>query len=229
MKTLLTACICSVALAMGAFAQNPSVTPATSPASPSPSATGSPAESASPAASASASASLADRIHNKIEKKLKHKGVNIQIGDEDGDTKGVGHSSNNDIPALAIPIIGIVMLSVFGAPVLIVAVILYFGFSRNRMMHKTVRMMVEKGQPVPAALLNPPPAVRKRSDMRRGVVLVMIGIGLMIFLAAVNEGEGGAWAVGVIPFLIGAGYLLVWKLEGKGDVETKTDNPPPLP
>jgi hypothetical protein len=121
------------------------------------------------------------------------------------------------------------MLAVFGSPVLIVAVILYFGFSRNRMMHKTVRMMVEKGQPVPAALLNPPPAVRKRSDMRRGVVLVMVGLGLMLFLAAVNEGEGGTWAVGIIPFLIGAGYLIVWKMEGKGEADAKADNPPPLP
>ena len=41
--------------------------------------------------------------------------------------------------------------------VLIVAVILYFGFSKNRMMHRTIRMMVEKGQEVPAALLAPPP------------------------------------------------------------------------
>jgi hypothetical protein len=57
----------------------------------------------------------------------------------------------------------------------------------------------------------------------------MIGLGLMVFLAAVNEGEGGAWAVGVIPFLIGAGYLVVWKLEGKGEVDAKADNPPPLP
>jgi hypothetical protein len=107
---------------------------------------------------------------------------------------------------------------------LIVALLLYFGFSKNRMMHKTVRMMVEKGQEVPAALLAaPPPAVRQRSDMRRGVVLVMIGLGLVIFLGAVNDWEGGSWAIGIIPFLIGLGYLLVWKLEGKKDI------PPPLP
>jgi hypothetical protein len=116
------------------------------------------------------------------------------------------------------------MFSVFGAPVLIVAVIMYFGFSKNRMMHRTIRMMVEKGQPVPAALLAPPaPAQRQRSDMRRGVVLVMVGLGLMLFLGAVNDWEGGAWSLGIIPFLIGAGYLLVWKLEGKKDI------PPPSP
>jgi hypothetical protein len=91
------------------------------------------------------------------------------------------------------------------------------------MMHRTIRLMVEKGQPVPPALLAPPPSVRQRSDMRRGVVLVMVGLGLMLFLGAVNEWEGGAWAVGIIPFLIGAGYLLVWKLEGRKDI------PPPPP
>jgi uncharacterized membrane protein len=83
--------------------------------------------------------------------------------------------------------------------------------------------MVEKGQEVPAALFAPPPVVRARSDMRRGVVLLMIGIGLMIFFGAMNDWEGGAWSLGIIPFLIGAGYLLVWKMEGS------KDKAPPLP
>jgi hypothetical protein len=232
MKKLFTLSVCSLALAIGVFAQSPSVPPPGTPSDASAAASASipPTASLSAAPSATGSPSLADKIHNKINQKLSHKkGVHFNIGDngEPGDLGSGTH--DGDIPALLIPLVGVIMLAVFGAPVLIVAVILYFGFSRNRMMHKTVRMMVEKGQPVPAALLNPPPHVRKRSDMRRGVVLVMIGIGLMIFLSAVNEGEGGAWAVGVIPFLIGAGYLLVWKLEGKGEVDAKTDNPPPLP
>jgi hypothetical protein len=63
--------------------------------------------------------------------------------------------------------------------------------------------------------------------MRRGVVLGMVGIGLMLFFGAVNGWEGGSWAIGVIPALIGAGYLLVWKLEG--GQKPRPDNPPPLP
>ena len=124
---------------------------------------------------------------------------------------------------MVIPIVGIVFLTIFGAPVLIVALILYFSFSRQRALHRTVRMMVEKGQPVPEALLNPPPAQRQRSDVRRGVVLTMIGIGLTVFLGAASEWDGGAWTLGLIPFLIGLGYLLVWKLDAK------KDNPPPVP
>ena len=214
MKTSFIVCICSLALAIVAFGQG-SPTPPTSPV---------PAASISPAASVSPSGDLADRIHQRIEKRLRgHHGIVIDGHDSDSvDLKDVSDFGER----MAIPIVAIVFLSIFGAPVLIVAVILYFGFSKNRMMHRTVRMMVEKGQPVPAALLAPPPpAQRQRSDMRRGVVLVMVGLGLMVFLGAVNDWEGGAWAIGIIPFLIGLGYLLVWKLEGKKDVSS----PPPLP
>jgi hypothetical protein len=243
MKKLFIVCIGSMALVWGALAQTPTMTQPAGSSAPSPWLTPAPTATA-PAATATAAASmtpvlsasptasepssLADKIHKKFDKKLRHKGGLVHI-DTDGDRDdGTGRQHDDVMPADVLPIIAVVMTSVFGMPVLIMAVILYFGFSRNRMMHKTVRMMVEKGQPVPAALLSPPPAVRKRSDMRRGVVLCMIGLGMMIFFAAVNEGEGGAWAIGVIPFLIGAGYLFVWKFEARGD-EAKADNPPPLP
>ena len=81
--------------------------------------------------------------------------------------------------------------------------------------------MVEKGQPVPEALLNPPPPIRQRSDLRRGVVLLMVGLGLTVFFGAVNDWENGVWSLGIIPFLIGAGYLLVWRLDVR-----KTDTAP---
>jgi hypothetical protein len=235
MKTLLTIWICSVALATGAFAQGPTAPPATTPGTGlSPAAAASAGPSISPAGSPS---DLADKLHRRLDKKFKQKGIHFTIGDKDKDKNKDAATddsddislSHNDIPAMVIPLVGIVFLTIFGAPVLIVAVILYFGFSKNRMMHKTVRMMVEKGQPVPAVLLNPPPHVRKRSDMRRGVVLMMVGLGLMLFLGAENDFEGGSWAIGVIPFLIGAGYLLVWKLDKGDTLQASGDNPPPVP
>ena len=203
--------ICSLVLATGSFAQTPTVSPiASTPAAP---------------AAISATSTPASKIEQSIRKKhKKHFGFTIDDHDKDLDTLDrLGHEKSGDIPEFVIPIVAITMLTVFGAPVLIVGLILYFSFSKSRALHRTVRMMVEKGQPVPAALLNPPPAQRQRSDLRRGVVLTMIGVGLMVFFAAVNDWEGGAWTLGLIPFLIGAGYLLVWKLD------TKKDNPPPLP
>ena len=123
---------------------------------------------------------------------------------------------------IAIPIVAIVFLSIFGAPVLIVATIGIFALIGNRMRQRTIRMMVEKGQPVPAELLAPEVRrVRRRSDVRRGVIWTMVGLGLMVWLGAVNDWEGGVWSFGLIPFLIGLGYLIVWKLEGKKEI------PPP--
>jgi hypothetical protein len=202
--------ICSLVLATGSFAQTP---------------TASPLASAPPAtATISATSTPASKIEQSIRKKQK-KHFGFTIDDHDMDLNHLDNEkSHRDIPEFVIPIVAITMLTVFGAPVLIVGLIMYFSFSRQRALQKTVRMMVEKGQPVPEALLAPPPpAQRQRSDLRRGVILTMIGVGLMVFLAAANDWEGGSWTLGLIPFLIGAGYLLVWKLD------TKKDNPPPVP
>jgi hypothetical protein len=211
MKTL-SLCVCSAVLALTALAQQPPPPPA--PGS-SPTATASASVATSPG-------SLADKIHQKLDKKLKgHHGIVI-----DGDDADLGKIKSDDIPEFVIPIVAITMLTIFGAPVLIVAFIMYFGFSKSRMQHRTIRMLAEKGQPIPADLLAPPaPAIRQRSDMRRGIVLVMVGVGLMVCFGAWNDWEGGAWALGVIPFVIGLGYLLVWKLEG----ERKNEIPPPPP
>lgn len=228
MKIRLLSCIALFVLAIGATAQTPapaspygesSPTAAVSPASstmvsPTPMATVSPGATLAPAATLSPAGGTSNDLQNRIEKKIR-KHLKVSAGDD-------GFRHDSDVPWIAIPIVTIIFLTIFGTPILIVAVILYFSFSKNRALHRTVRLMVEKGQPVPEALLNPPPAQRQRSDVRRGVVLAMVGLGLMLFFAAVNDWEGGAWTIGLIPFLIGAGYLLVWKLEGK------KDNVPPV-
>jgi len=222
MKIRLLTCIASFVLAMGATGQTPTPASAeeqsspTATVSPTPVVTISPGATLAPATTVSpAHSATSDDLQKRIEKKVR-KHLNVSV-DEDA----IDHGS--DVPWIAIPIVTIVFLAIFGTPIFIVAVILYFSFSKTRALHRTVRLMVEKGQPVPEALLNPPPAQRQRSDMRRGVVLAMVGLGLMTFLGAVNDWEGGAWSIGLIPFLIGAGYLLVWKLEGK------KDNVPPVP
>jgi Domain of unknown function (DUF6249) len=211
MNRFILVSICSLGLGISSFAQAPTASPLT----------GTPA----PTTTISPTSTPQSKIEQSIRKKQKkHFGFTIDDHDKDLDKLDrLDLAKSRDIPEVVIPIVAITMLTVFGAPVLIVGLILYFSFSRSRALHRTVRMMVEKGQPVPAALLNPPPALRQRSDLRRGVVLTMVGLGLMVFFGAVNDWEGGAWTLGLIPFLIGAGYLLVWKLD------TKKDNPPPLP
>jgi len=219
MKKLILLYICSAALAASLFAQSPTASPVASPPAATPIATPN-------AFGAIASPSdLADRIHQKLEKKFrgKHGKHGIIIGDHDGGEIDL-ENSHEDIPAMVIPLVGIVFLTIFGAPVLIVFAIGIFALLVSRSRQRTIRMMVEKGQPVPAELLAPHTrAVRQRSDVRRGVIWTMIGFGAMIFFGAVNDWEGGVWSIGLIPFLIGLGYLMIWKLEGKKNV------PPPPP
>ncbi len=182
---LFTYFCCVVALACSAHGQSPTAPPGTPVAAMTPAASvPSAASPVAPVASASAAASVApaaspdsdEDFDKAIEKKIR-KHFNFDFDH--------GHSSehsDDDVPWIAVPIVLIVFLSVFGVPVVIVGLIMYFSFSKSRALHKTVRLMVEKGQPVPEALLNPPPVVRQRSDLRRGIILSILGAGLMVLL-----------------------------------------------
>jgi len=236
MKTTFLTCLCSLALALTAFGQAP--TPP-APASPAAQPTAATTVATNPAvAPVVASATPDDRddsIEAEVARKLKRKfGITIDTGhgnthvsrhhkDRDKDNDSIDIDDGDFGAFMAIPIIGIIFSTLFGAPVMIVAAIMFFSYLKSRSLHRTVREMVAKGQEVPAALFAPPPVVKARSDLRRGVVLVMVGFGLMIFFGAMNDWDGGAWSLGVIPFVIGLGYLLVWKLEGR------RDKVPPLP
>jgi uncharacterized protein DUF6249 len=231
MKKLFVLSMCLLGLYGTLFPQAPTESPVASPTAPTAvtaaTAATSLATSASTptpvpsATSSSASSDIADRIHKKLEKKLGHKhGIIIDTDDKDG------AGSSKDIPSEVIPLVGIVFMSIFGAPVLIVILIGFFALLVSRSRQRTIRMLVEKGQPVPTELLAPATrSGRQRSDVRRGVVWTMIGVGLIVWLGAVNDWEGGAWSFGLIPFLIGLGYLIIWKLESKKDIPP----PPPAP
>lgn len=260
MNTSLLACIGSLALALSAIAQNPTPALEASPPTPPPA----PADATSPAIPNPPAATDDDEdLERSIERKVRRglNGINITFGDEK-DKKRAERRARREGAAdgqidenveraierrlergfdegalMAIPIVGIIFATLFGAPVLIVGLIMFFSFWKARSLHKTVRLMVEKGQPVPESLFAAPQrTVRQRSDLRRGIILVMVGIGVMILFGALDDWDGGAWALGIIPFLIGATYLLFWRLDGNNFTfnrtasdHASTDTPPPLP
>ena len=254
MKTTFLSLLASL-LAVSAFGQNPSPTPspdlaataspfaATSAptmaptiapsATPSvtPPSTATPGNSVTLTVTSSSTPSADDAIDSMIEKKIRR---HFDFSSDRHHSSS--NSSDDDAAWIAVPIVLISLLTIFGLPVLLVAIIFYFSFSKNRAMHKTVRLMVEKGQPVPEALLNPPPVVRQRSDLRRAIKWMLFGIGVMIFFGACNDWEGGAWSIGIIPFLIGAGYLIFWRLDLRDAPATVVAQPvipptapPPVP
>ena len=116
---------------------------------------------------------------------------------------------------LLIPLFGILFGTLM--PVLIVWLALRYKTSRNQLIYDTAVKLAEKGQPVPAELftnLNP-----AGSDLRRGFVLIMLGVAICICLYEL----GVPWTFGLIPLLMGVGFLIVWRLESRDVSTTKTE------
>lgn len=102
-----------------------------------------------------------------------------------------------------------------GAPIALVGLILWYKSHKTRMIHQTALQLAEKGQPVPPELFLG--AQEPFSDLRRGVVLVALGLGLALFMYQMDK----PWSLGLIPLFMGAGYLVVWKLDAGKSSERK--------
>jgi hypothetical protein len=111
----------------------------------------------------------------------------------------------------------------------VVLVPIYLRHRDRQMMHETLRIAYEKGQPVPPELieaLQSKTPVRPMStpdrDLRLAVILIAVGLGfaglgygVWYGLMSVDDTaayiSGGSTAgVGAIPGLIGLGYLVLW-------------------
>jgi formate-dependent nitrite reductase membrane component NrfD len=91
-------------------------------------------------------------------------------------------------------------IAVFICGTIIVFVALYFAHERRRLWHETARIALEKGQPVPPNPdTNNTHVAREKSpasDVRGGLVLIAVAVGLYLGLSGIRSGPG--------PHLIGA-------------------------
>lgn len=117
---------------------------------------------------------------------------------------------------------GLVPIVFFGCVVLVVIVpITIKAVLKNRereRLHETLRMMVEKGQPVSADLLDTlnsgPPSRKPPNDMRRGVILAAIalalaGMGLALGLTGHSNSVGPLVGVAAFPGFLGLGFIVL--------------------
>jgi hypothetical protein len=120
-----------------------------------------------------------------------------------------------------------VVFWVFVASIILVP--LYLRYRDRGRLHETLRIAYEKGQPVPSELIDalksgvtPVRPWTPESDLRRGLVLVGVGLGLaglgyglwyglssVSSIAAYVSG-GCVAGAGAIPGLIGVAYLILW-------------------
>jgi hypothetical protein len=136
-----------------------------------------------------------------------HRRIQWEAGSP-GDKKMFDRESMGGLVAM------LAVILVFGMPIIIVIAILIHKSKRTQRIHQTVVALAEKGLPIPPELFIDKPAADSASPLHRGVILIAVGAGLTIFFLSMPDRDA-PWGVGMIPLLIGVGYLIVWKLEGK--------------
>lgn len=94
----------------------------------------------------------------------------------------------------------------------------YFTYRGRQEAQKTVRVALERGDPLTPDLLDRlvQPPVPQRTDLRRGVIGIGLGVGLgaIGFVLGDPDAVRPMLAVGLVPLLLGLAYLVLWRLGG---------------
>ncbi len=116
-------------------------------------------------------------------------------------------------PEIVIPVIAIVMT--FGMPIAIVAIIQINKARNNAELQKTLRMSIEKGQPLPPEFVDSiqravPKAKNPMNDIRGGLVLLAVAAGLAVMDYMSHDYIFGHLSgVAAIPGFIGLALLIL--------------------
>jgi hypothetical protein len=155
-----------------------------------------------------------------------------------------------DAPWLA-GLVFLTVLFVFLVPLLIIVLLIWYKIRKNRMANETMLKLAERGvvpptaamdavasghaAPVAEAAASTPPgvpayeharALHRRaiwSDLRKGVILSGIGLGLSAY-SMFDDGRPNG--IGLIFLFVGLGYCLLWYFEDRPRGNTPASPPP---
>ncbi len=178
----------------------------------------------------------------------KHKRVIVGLGGTDREYDSFDQFVHED-QALASMVFGIVFV-VFLTPVLIIGLVIWYKLRKNRMLNETMMQLAEKGVVPPAEalqalntgrtsaavdtmaartpLVEQAKALRTRaawSDLRKGVILGAVGLGLTFF-SMLDDGTPNS--VGLVLLFLGVGYAVLWFFEDR-QLAAPSNVPPPPP
>lgn len=95
----------------------------------------------------------------------------------------------------------------------------YFAHRTRQEVQGTVRIALERGQPLTPEILDRlgQPGRPRGADLRRGIIAVMLGLGLGAFGLVIGEPAAvrPMLAVGLVPLLLGLAYLALWRIGGR--------------
>jgi hypothetical protein len=117
---------------------------------------------------------------------------------------------------------------VFGSFTIVSFFVLYYSFRKRREMLDTVRTAIQSGQTLPASFLEAlesKPRPTPDADLRKAILLMALGLSGMGVLAALTDDGVRAWSIGLVPTLLGVGYLFLWRQSQKRLKAGSADEP----
>jgi len=109
----------------------------------------------------------------------------------------------------------IVPVTLFGVICIISGLVVYFRFRSRQELQLTIRSAVESGQSLSADVLAELTAALhpRRNDLRRGMMFIAVGLAVVVFAFAVDEGDavGPLLGLSAFPFFVGVAYLVMWR------------------
>ncbi len=155
--------------------------------------------------------------------------VTIEGDPTDRELEAFGEFAHSK-PELAAMVVAIVAV-VFFAPVLAIALILWYRMRKARMLHDTMLTLAEKGIVTPDVAMNAlagnkeaaavapfydqAKQIRRRaawSDLRKGVMVGGFGLALSIY-SLLEEREANA--LGLVLLFVGIGFVFLWWFESR--------------
>lgn len=113
---------------------------------------------------------------------------------------------------------------VFGLPVFIVALVLYFAYKNKQAKYKLASEALAAGKEIPQELFKG--NVKKENDetLTKGIKNVFLGIGLGVFLWVLTYEQGIA-AIGFLIFCVGLGQVVTAYVTRPKENNTHTEHP----
>jgi hypothetical protein len=119
-------------------------------------------------------------------------------------------------PSVFIPLV------LFLGPTLIVLIFFRYRYLQAQARYATLVQLAEKGVELAPHMLSEPRV--GYSERRRALVLIGAGLGLMVMFIALpgrfdnGLSVGSLWGLGLLPLMIGLGYLASWWLNRRGEL-----------
>ena len=112
-----------------------------------------------------------------------------------------------------------IVATVFFSVALVFGLYMYFRFRMRAEQQQTIRLALEKGTELSPEFIKQlgDAEPSKDKDLRRGLIWVALGIGLVILGLGINEPDaiGPMLGSAAFPTLVGVAYLVMWRYGSK--------------